>query len=144
MIQIKTKIPDKSGGVTDLIYKMICTRFCTPGQMVVFILFFWKMSKYAMLPSCPFFFQVIYFNQIRFIHAHAFDDLRRLGDIAWYPPMALVRSSKILQSLQSNNLHCDCNIVSIKNFLKRQKISSFILCTQPPYLNRFHLFFIYF
>ena len=73
------------------------------------IVFVW--SQLALSPSYEICTDYIYFNQIRFIHAHAFDDLRRLGNIAWYPPMALIRSSTILLSLPSNNLHCDCSEV---------------------------------
>lgn len=54
----------------------------------------------------------------------------------WYPPLALVRTSKILRTLKSNNLNCDCNVKHFKNWLRKQRIQSAIFCAKPSYLHR--------
>ena len=79
---------------------------------------------------------VLYFNKIAYVDEKAFVGMKRLRHIVWYPPLRLVRSSKILRTLQSNNLHCDCNVKHLKRYLKQQRISSTIFCTRPLYLHR--------
>jgi len=77
---------------------------------------------------------VIYYNRIAFVAPGAFEDLKKLKSIVWYPPLALIRNSKKLQSFKSNNLHCDCNIKWLKDWLSDNNNKSPIYCESPLYL----------
>lgn len=52
----------------------------------------------------------------------------------WYPPKLLVVTSRMLRSLQSNNLQCDCNTKWLKAWLLKKRIKAVIFCEQPASL----------
>ncbi|XP_066923704.1 leucine-rich repeat-containing protein 4B-like [Clytia hemisphaerica] len=78
---------------------------------------------------------VLYFNKVTRVEKGAFDDCKRLGSLLWYPPLTLVKSSRTLKEIPSNDFKCDCQAVWLKQWLtqKTSKVGS-IFCNGPATL----------
>ncbi|KAK3710386.1 hypothetical protein QZH41_012306, partial [Actinostola sp. cb2023] len=74
----------------------------------------------------------LYFNNISFVAKDSFSELIRLNRLVWDVPQ-FFRSQQQYVNADGNSLHCDCNALWLRNWLRRYKKAR-ITCQSPPAL----------